>query len=572
MMKKAKTISVLIITALSVWLSDAALRTFVFQAETTPPIFNTNQAPVYFILYLIAFLLFGVSMHRIFLEKEETLRENEKRYGLLLQRLQQGVWVFDKDGRTTYANPSIAKMLGYSADEMLGKSFYSFLVEKNVGIANQDHGLDLEFVRKNGSRVFARVSPTLFTGRKGDCQEIVASVMDIEERKRLEDKLKYYSERLEDLVVEKTKSLRESEKKYRRLIENIPDIAWTCDHKGDIAFISPKVETLCGYTQVEIQSGGFDFWLEKVHRDDVEHVRSAYELLFRRNQNFDIEYRIMRKNGELIWVSDRTGETHEKDGELYTDGVFSDITERKRMEEMLRRSERMAVIGETAAMVGHDLRNPLQTMLSRLYLVKKGMGDSSQSRSEVTTKLNLNKTLDEFERLVQYMNKIVSDLQDYARPLVPTLVETDLEYLLENTLSTITVPEAIRISVDIDPSVRRILVDSTLMMRLLTNLVTNAIQAMPNGGQLTITGSSTDENAVISIRDTGCGITTENLNKLFTPLYTTKSKGMGLGLAVAERLAKAHGGTITVDSQVGDGTTFTIKIPCLKRKTPCILC
>jgi signal transduction histidine kinase len=184
----------------------------------------------------------------------------------------------------------------------------------------------------------------------------------------------------------------------------------------------------------------------------------------------------------------------------------------------------------------------------------------------------LEKTLGEFERLIQYMNKIVSDLQDYARPLAPTLVETDLEYLLQNTLSTITVPEAIRISVDIDPSVRRILVDSTLMMRALTNLVTNAIQAMPNGGQLTITGSSTDENALISIRDTGSGITTENLNKIFTPLYTTKSKGMGLGLAVAERLAKAHGGTITVDSQVDNGTTFTIKIPCRKQKTPCKLC
>jgi PAS domain S-box-containing protein len=571
-MKTGKTIAVLIITALSVWLIDAALRIFVFQAETASHILERNQALSYFVFYLVAFLLFGVSIHRISFEKEAALKEDEKKYRLLLQKLQQGVWVFDRDGSTTYVNPSMAKMLGYSVDEMLGKSFYSFLVERNVGIANQDRGMDLEFVCKNGSRVFARVSPTLIAGRKGDYQEIIASVMDIEERKHLEDKLKYYSERLEDLVVEKTKNLRESERRYRRLVENIPDIAWTCDHKGNIAFISPKVETFCGYTQDEIQSEGFNFWLNKVHCDDVERVRSAYELLFRRSQNFDIEYRITKKNGQLIWVSDRAGETHEKDGELYTDGVFSDITERKRMEETLRRSERMAVIGETAAMVGHDLRNPLQTMLTRLYLVKKGMSGSSQSRNEVATKLNLEKTLGEFERLIQYMNKIVSDLQDYARPLAPTLVETDLEYLLQNTLSTITVPEAIRISVDIDPSVRRILVDSTLMMRALTNLVTNAIQAMPNGGQLTITGSSTDENALISIRDTGSGITTENLNKIFTPLYTTKSKGMGLGLAVAERLAKAHGGTITVDSQVDNGTTFTIKIPCRKQKTPCKLC
>ena len=571
-MKTGKTIAVLIITALSVWLIDAALRIFVFQAETASHLLERNQALSYFVFYLVAFLLFGVSIHRISLEKEAALKEDEKKYRLLLQKLQQGVWVFDRDGSTTYVNPSMAKMLGYSVDEMLGKSFYSFLVERNVGIANQDRGMDLGFVCKNGSRVFARVSPTLVAGRKGDYQEIIASVMDIEERKHLEDKLKYYSERLEDLVVEKTKNLRESERRYRRLVENIPDIAWTCDHKGNIAFISPKVETFCGYTRDEIQSEGFNFWLNKVHCDDVERVRSAYELLFRRSQNFDIEYRITKKNGQLIWVSDRAGETHEKDGELYTDGVFSDITERKRMEETLRRSERMVVIGETAAMVGHDLRNPLQTMLTRLYLVKKGMNGSSQSRNEVATKLNLEKTLGEFERLIQYMNKIVSDLQDYARPLAPTLVETNLEHLVDNALSTITIPEIVRISVNVDPSVQSILLDSTLMTRVLTNLIMNAIQAMPNGGQVTITVSKTDENALISIRDTGGGISSENLKKIFTPLYTTKSKGMGLGLAVTERIVKAHGGTITVDSQVDSGTTFTVKIPCRKQKTPCILC
>ena len=571
-MKTGKTIAVLIITALSVWLIDAALRIFVFQAETASHILERNQALSYFVFYLVAFLLFGVSIHRISLEKEAALKEDEKKYRLLLQKLQQGVWVFDRDGSTTYVNPSMAKMLGYSVDEMLGKSFYSFLVERNVGIANQDRGMDLGFVCKNGSRVFARVSPTLVAGRKGDYQEIIASVMDIEERKHLEDKLKYYSERLEDLVVEKTKNLRESERRYRRLVENIPDIAWTCDHKGNIAFISPKVGTFCGYTRDEIQSEGFNFWLNKVHCDDVERVRSAYELLFRRSQNFDIEYRITKKNGQLIWVSDRAGETHEKDGELYTDGVFSDITERKRMEETLRRSERMVVIGETAAMVGHDLRNPLQTMLTRLYLVKKGMNGSSQSRNEVATKLNLEKTLGEFERLIQYMNKIVSDLQDYARPLAPTLVETNLEHLVDNALSTITIPEIVRISVNVDPSVQSILLDSTLMTRVLTNLIMNAIQAMPNGGQVTITVSKTDENALISIRDTGGGISSENLKKIFTPLYTTKSKGMGLGLAVTERIVKAHGGTITVDSQVDSGTTFTVKIPCRKQKTPCILC
>ena len=133
--------------------------------------------------------------------------------------------------------------------------------------------------------------------------------------------------------------LRESEEKHRSLITNVPDITWTTDSEGSTIFISPNVERVYGYTQEEIYGAGGNLWFGRIHSDDVEKVKEAYRTLFKKNKLFDIEYRIKRKDGNWIWSHDRAVTTYEKDGILYADGVFSDITKRKRADESLRKSE-----------------------------------------------------------------------------------------------------------------------------------------------------------------------------------------------------------------------------------------
>ena len=245
--------------------------------------------------------------------------------------------------------------------------------------------------------------------------------------------------------------------------------------------------------------------------------------------------------------------------ELYSDFLEELVEERtrelKEAQDSLLKSQRLAVIGEAAAMVGHDLRNPLQSIVNTLYLAQKKLGSSSNKDLE-----NLLRTISE---QVEYMNKIVSDLQDYSRPVKTKLIETDLQQLLNGTLSAIRVPEDVRVSVEIedDMDFPKLLVDPQLMKRVFVNLATNAIQAMPRGGQLRISTSRTGETVVISFQDTGVGISEENLDKMFQPLFTTKAKGQGLGLAVCKRLVEAHGGKITVEGEPGRGATFTIEIP-----------
>ena len=244
---------------------------------------------------------------------------------------------------------------------------------------------------------------------------------------------------------------------------------------------------------------------------------------------------------------------------LYSDYLKEMVQEKtKALEEAqvkLLNTQRLAAIGEAAAMVGHDLRNPLQVITYALYFAEK--------KIETAQYNDLNETLGTIMEQVKYMNKIVTDLQDYARPLKPKLVETSLPELINETLSTLTIPDTVHTFLYIEDAMNSLtmMIDALMIKRVFINLITNALQAMPKGGQLTISADTADENAVISIQDTGVGIAEEHMSKLFQPLFTTKAKGQGLGLTVCKRLIETNDGQITVTSKLGVGSKFTITLP-----------
>ena len=236
------------------------------------------------------------------------------------------------------------------------------------------------------------------------------------------------------------------------------------------------------------------------------------------------------------------------------------VEERTRM---LRDSTRMAAIGETAGMVGHDLRNPLQTIINTIHLAKESIRSPGTPGAQPDQRVE--KALETIREQAEFMNKIVSDLQDYARQPKPTFVEYDLKRLIGETLSSIPVPSNVEVTSVVEPGFPRVSVDPSLLRRAFTNIIANALQAMPNGGQLRIKVWKNEHSAAISFQDTGKGISDEVQAKIFSPLFTTKEKGVGLGLPVTKRLIESHNGDIKVSSKVGEGTTFTVEIP-LDRK------
>jgi signal transduction histidine kinase len=228
----------------------------------------------------------------------------------------------------------------------------------------------------------------------------------------------------------------------------------------------------------------------------------------------------------------------------------------------LKDSERLAAIGQTAGMVGHDIRNPLQAITSDIYLAKTELASIPESDE----KKNALESLQEIEKNIDYINKIVADLQDFARPLTPNVEEVDLKLIIDELLSKNGLPENVKVSVKVDAEVRKVVADSIYMNRIMYNLVNNAVQAMPKGGKLTIHACKTTHDVIITVKDTGVGIPKEVQGKLFTPMFTTKSKGQGFGLVVVKRMTEALNGTVTFESQVGKGTTFIIRLPSPNRQ------
>jgi len=173
----------------------------------------------------------------------------------------------------------------------------------------------------------------------------------------------------------------------------------------------------------------------------------------------------------------------------------------------------------------------------------------------------IQESLSEIEKNVDYINKIVADLQDFARPLKPNAEETDLKLIIDELLKKNGLPENVKLTIKVDADARKVVADSTFINRIMYNLVNNAVQAMPRGGKLTIRAYKEDKDVLITVKDTGVGIPESVKGKLFTPMFTTKSKGQGFGLAVIKRMAEALGGTVTFESQEGKGTTFMVRLP-----------
>jgi signal transduction histidine kinase len=203
----------------------------------------------------------------------------------------------------------------------------------------------------------------------------------------------------------------------------------------------------------------------------------------------------------------------------------------------------------------------LQAITGDVYLAKTDLASTIDSYE----KKDALESLSEIEKNVVYINKIVADLQDFAKPLMPKIEEIDVEKIVSSAFITLDVPENIKAHYSIEKDFPKIKADPTYLQRIIINLSNNAIQAMPNGGKLTISVTiNNGKKIIITVQDTGEGIPENVKAKIFTPLMTTKAKGQGFGLAAVKRFTEAMGGTVGFESEVGKGTKFVIQLPLAK--------
>jgi PAS domain S-box-containing protein len=474
----------------------------------------------------------------------------------------------DRDFNFVRVNEAYAKTCGYTPEEMIGKNHFALYPSEEdeaIFARVRDTGVPAEFHDKpfvfpdQPERGVTYWDWTLepIKDSSGRVNGLVFSLVETTERKRAEE------------------ALRNSEEQFRRAIENAPIPIIMEAEDGEVLQINRAWTELTGYKLQDLPS--FDAWLNKAYGDGADAVRDHMHVLFTGSKSsISIEFPIRTRDGKVrYWNFSASMLGTLQDKRRFAVGMAVDITQLKHLQqkleqhakkleelvrirtERLKATERLATIGETAGMVGHDIRNPLQSIVGELYLINDELGNLPDGG----TKENLKESVAVIEEQTAYINKIVTDLQDYAKPAAPRIEEVDVDKAIQTVVSNMDIPENIEFSYYVENDFPKLRADASFLKRILTNLISNAVQAMPNGGKLTINTGCRDQKALISVDDTGEGIPEENRDKMFKPLFTTKSKGQGFGLAVCKKLTEALNSTITFESQKGKGTRFIIELP-----------
>jgi PAS domain S-box-containing protein len=612
----------------------------------------------------------------------EALRESEEEYRRLVETLNEGIWRIDAEGYTTFVNPRMEEMLGYSAGEMEGEHLFAFmddewveearhrLKQRQQGVTEQH---EFTFRKKSGEPVHMLLSTCPVFDDHGTYAGALAGVVDITERRKAQE------------------ALRESEERYRTLVEQSQDgIYLLYDHRFE--FINSRFEDLFGVTQEAVRASDFDFIslvapesrpliLERErklaageqvspryeftaldvdgnriyvevsvsylpYRDglatrgmvhDITERKQAEEALKESEEKYrglfesssdgillhDLEGAIVDANqkaldllaytrgemaalnvsdlhppeamGKLRWASERltaqgsvgfeidfmnrsggtfpaevSSSLFEIDGTPAVQSVVRDITERKEMQEQLRRQERLAAVGQLAGGIAHDFNNILAAIILCAQMPLRGRGPSPRTQHALET------IIQESRRGADLVQQIL----DFSRSAMMETEALSLVAVVREMLTLLrrTIPAHVRLATEMTSHPCIVQADRTRIQQVLMNLALNAKDAMREGGELRIevervAVAPEDEPplpdmargawACLTVSDSGTGMTEEVRDHLFEPFFTTKEEGQGTGLGLAQvyGIVRQHQGFIDVATAVGEGTTFTIYLP-----------
>jgi len=468
------------------------------------------------------------------------LKASEEKYRRLVDNMTDVVFSIDLKGNFTFCSQAAEKMTGYSVQQLLSMNMKELIAPEHFPEIQERLQARIrgerylpphqfEIIRADGKRIPVEMTTTPAVER-GTLTGIQGIARDISERRKAESDLK------------------ESEEKFRRIYNASLNAIYTTSISGEILDMNPAGFSMFGFDTLD-ELRKVNIKSLYVNPDDRKRL---IELAAKGPvKNFDVFFR--RKDGATINCIINCYALKDEEGRIAKlQGAIIDITELGQMEKKLREAERLAAIGETTAMVGHDLRNPLTGITGAVYILKTISNMKKDSKAK--------EFLDLIERNVECSNKIISDLLDYSAELHLNLTATNPKSIIADALRFIPIPENTHVT-DLSRNDTQLIADAEKLRRVAVNLITNAVDAMPEGGTLTISAGQSNGDVEIAFSDTGTGMTKETMENLWTPLFTTKAKGMGFGLPIVRRIVEAHGGSIFVESIVGKGSTFKVKLP-----------
>ncbi len=538
------------------------------------------------------------------IEMENVLADSERKYHTIADFTYDWEEWTTSDGRRIYVSPSCERISGYSAEAYIEdpklfmnivhpddkKILYNHFDDPSKEFSEKCE-LEFRIIRRDNREVWIEHACQAVFGPTGEYLGRRSSNRDITDRKRTEA------------------ALAESEDRYRSLFKNSIDAVLLTAPDGRILAANPAACSILGRSEEDIcrlgRAGVVDNTDPCLAPALEERARTG---------KFTGELRFVRSDGSVFPCEISTVIFTDREGNLKTSMIIRDITDRKRAEEELKeknrelqsaheqlkikqaqiiQQEKMASIGQLSAGIAHEINNPTSFVYGNLDLLKKfvsSLMDTIREQDDLLKTLASEETLEklranrkkrkldfiiqDIERLIQQslegaerIKKIVKNLSRFSRAEQQEHSLEDINAGLERTISIIW--NEIRFNVELRKElgdIPKTMCDIAQLSQVFLNLLGNAAHAVAKGGVITVRTRADDANIYVSVADTGVGITEENMGRIFNAFFTTKEigKGTGLGLSISYEIVKKHNGDITVESKVGEGSTFTVRIPLVK--------
>lgn len=502
----------------------------------------------------------------------QKLQESEKRYRTLAEAAQDFIFIINRELKVQYVNSFGAMSFGKQPEDLIGKPL-EILFPQSV----DQQAESLKRVFQTGEAIYRENSfkfpgQTIWLGTQlspiqaanGETSAVLGLARNITQRKQAEI------------------ALCENEERHRTLLEQLPIGVSLLDQDRKLVFANQSLSKILEIPFEELYQGKYQN-RQYIRPDGSPMPPDEFASMRAFNEQQpvrDIETGMILENGKTIWTSVSAAPYALADKSIVVATV--DISKRKQMElavqeyserleemvaertrelqaaqDQLVRQEKLAVLGQLAGGLAHELRTPLNTIKNGIYFFKNAISHPDDDSIEMLTIIN---------NAINDSDRIISSVLHFARPQAQTFHPVLLAGILKAALAQSPIPENITIQIDVDETLA-IIADPNYMEITFSNLIRNALQAMPGGGHLEIHAKvqpETDETPgyiSIAIRDTGTGIADDVLPRLFEPLFSTKIKGIGLGLIISKMMVEAHDGRIDVASVPGEGSTFVVVLP-----------
>lgn len=494
---------------------------------------------------------------------EEALRKSEQKFRVLYNNLRDGNITCDMKGNIIDVNPAVEKMLGYSREELLKMNFYD--ITPKEWYSYEEHYIsqilkrgysdlyEKEYIRKDGTLLPIELQAYLIKDENGSNAGMWGLVRDISERKKAKSELYAEKERL------------------RVTLESIGDGVIAADTSGKIIIMNKIAEDLTGWSKRAAYRKPLSTVLKIRNRNLYEIKDNLVKKIIESNSVIELYDYAVLESEKGCHINITVSGSVIKNAESSLIGVvivFKDISEKMKIEEEMRKMQKLESIGVLAGGIAHDFNNILTAILGNLSIAKLKINRDS----------GIFKILSEAENASMRARNLTQQLLTFAKGGAPIKQSADIAEIIEESSSFVLRGSNVSIFYKFPDNLWNCEIDKGQISQVIENLIINADQAMPDGGLIVISGENIDLDednfyslkpgsyVKISIKDNGTGIPRKFLSKIFDPYFTTKQKGNGLGLSIVYSIIKKHGGHIYVESVLQEGTEFLIYLPAIFKK------